>query len=440
MLKKLKWGIHPDTHKVETANKPIENADLPAKVIIPIRQHIGAPAVPVVAKGDHVKKGQLIASAGSAVSSNVHASISGQIIDIANAPHPIHGECLSIIIENDGLDQWADGVLVERKWEELDNSEILEIIKDAGIVGMGGATFPTHVKLLPPKDKKIDTLIINAAECEPFLTVDHRAMLEYPERIATGIKILKKLLSVENVFVGIEDNKMDAIKVMKEALGDTATVVAIPTRYPQGAEKVIINTLIKRKVPPGRLPMDVGVVVQNVATAAAIADAVTSGIPLIERAVTISGGAINEPKNLSLRIGTTFAHALDLCGGFKSEPEKIIMGGPMMGIAQYTSEVPIIKGTSGILVFDKKDVQLNSESACIRCGQCLNACPMNLNPSMLGILGEKAALDEALKDYHLLDCFECGCCSYSCPAKRKNLHYIRYLKKLSADRNAKNNK
>ena len=435
MFGRVKWGIHPKTHKTATANKPIENMKLPQAVIIPVRMHIGAPAEPIVKKGDKVKTGQVIATSSAPVSSNIHSSVSGTVVDILDKPHSIYGQCLSIIIASDGLDRWGEGTSVQRSWEMMGNDQISEIIKNAGIVGMGGAAFPSHIKLCPPKNKKIDALIINAAECEPFLTVDHRIMLEYTQRVATGIKIIKKLLSVENVFIGIEDNKMDAVKAMRDALDEnTAKVVTVATRYPQGAEKIIIKRLLNREVASGKLPMDVGVVVQNVSTAVAICDAVINGTPLIERIITVSGGAIREPKNLKVRIGTTFADVIEFCGGFKRTPEKLIMGGAMMGIAQYTTEVSVIKGTSGILGLSKEDVNHVDQSACIRCGKCVNCCPMNLNPGMLGILSEKGLIDEAKNDYHLLDCMECGCCSFVCPAKRHIVQYIRYAKRLAADK------
>jgi len=432
-----KWGIHPETHKTATADRPIESMKLPEKVIIPIRQHIGAPCEPVVKKGDLVKTGQLIAVGNAAVSSNTHASVSGTVTEIAVKPHPICGEDMAIVIESDGADQWEENIPTNRDWQAMTNEEILSIIKNAGIVGMGGAAFPTYVKLNPPKDKQIDTLIINAAECEPFLTADHRVMLEYAQSVVSGIKIMKKILGVQNIIVGVEDNKMDAVKVMREAFGDLAQVIPMKTQYPQGAEKMIIKTLLQRSVSSGQLPMDVGVVVQNVGTAAAVADAVIKGIPLVERIVTVSGSMIKEPKNLKVRIGTSFADVIAACGGFEGTPGKVIMGGPMMGIAEYTVDVPVIKGTSGILAISVKEAKKMEESPCIHCGKCVSVCPMGLNPSMLSILAEKEIIDEARDEYNIVDCMECGCCSFVCPAKRHIVHHIKYTKKLLADKAAR---
>jgi electron transport complex protein RnfC len=391
-----------------------------------------------VKKGDTVKKGRLIAAGSGPLSSNMHASISGRVAAILNKPHPVYGECQAIVIESDGRDEWDDGVLADRDWRSLDNAALVEIIKNAGVVGMGGAAFPSHVKLAPPKGRKIDTLIINAAECEPFLTADHRIMLEYTRAVRAGILIIKKISGVENVIVGIEDNKMDAVKAIRDVFsGSDVRVVPVPTRYPQGAEKILIKTLTGRAVPPGRLPMDAGVLVQNVSTARAIHNAVEHGRPLIERVVTVSGGAVKTPSNLLLRLGTTFEDALNMCGGFKHQPVKIIMGGPMMGIAQYTAAAPVIKGTSGILALSGADVRHGVESACIRCGRCARACPMGLNPGMLSILGERALAGEARDEHHLLDCVECGCCGFICPAKRNIVHHIRYSKKLCSEKKEK---
>jgi len=429
VLKSFLGGIHPNDNKKYTANKPIEVAPIPDKVFIPVRQHIGAPTSPIVKKGDEVKKGQLIAKSDAFVSANVHSSISGKVVDIAEYPHPGFGKCLTIVIESDGKDEWVEGMPISRNWQDLSDKDMIDIIRDAGIVGMGGATFPSHVKLSPPTDKKVEFFILNGAECEPYLTSDYRSMLEYTDRIVSGVKIIMKILKAEQGFVGIEDNKKDAIEIMEKAFQGTGVqVVSLPTKYPQGAEKMLIKVLTGREVPSGRLPMDVGAVVQNVGTCIAVSDAVERGIPLIQRVTTLSGGALKEPKNLLLRIGTTFKYAIDLCGGFKEEPVKIVMGGPMMGFAQSNLEVPILKGVSGILSLSKSDVNTGTETACIRCGRCLKACPMSLNPSMLSILGQNNLYREAKEDFNLLDCVECGSCVYVCPAKRNIVQYVKYLK------------
>lgn len=436
MLKRFLGGIHPKDSKVYTMDKVIEIPPLPSEVVIPMSQHIGALCTPLVKVGDIVKKGQVIAESDAFMHSPVHASISGEVIKIAEMPHASRVSCLSIVIKNDGLDEWVPGIPMHREWDKLDNAEILDIIKGAGAVGMGGATFPTHIKLSPSKN--IDTFIVNAAECEPYLTADYRMMLEYAERMVTGVKIVMKILDVSKCFVGIEDNKPEAVRAMKEAFkGTSVEVVALPTKYPQGAEKMLIKVLTDREVPSGGLPMDVGVVVQNVGTAISICDAVVSGIPLIERVTTVSGDSIKEPKNLLLRLGTSYEDVIEYCGGFIKTPEKIISGGPMMGMAQFTLDVPVIKGTSGILALSSDVVNSGEESPCIRCGRCVKACPMGLVPSMLSILGERHRFKEAKEEYGLFNCIECGSCVYTCPAKRNIVQYIKYSKAQSLAQSAK---
>ena len=436
MLKSFLGGIHPKDSKRYTMDKTIESPLLPSQVVISMSQHIGVPCTPIVKVGDKVKKGQVIAESDAFMHSPVHAPISGEVIKIAEMPHSSRVNCLSIVIKNDGLDEWVEGIPLNREWDKLEVTEILDIIKGAGTVGMGGATFPTHIKLSP--NKEVDVLIINAAECEPYLTADYRMMLEYTERIVTGVKIAMKILGVNKCFIGIEDNKSEAVKVMKKAFkGTSVKVVALPTKYPQGAEKMLIKVLTNREVQAGGLPMDVGVVVQNVGTTVAICDAVVNGIPLIERVTTVSGDSIMEPKNLSLRIGTSYKEVIDYCGGFSKTPEKIISGGPMMGMAQFTLDVPVIKGTSGILALSSDVVNSGEESPCIRCGRCVKACPMGLVPSMLSILGERHKFKEAKEEYGLFNCIECGSCVYTCPAKRNIVQYIKQLKAQNLAQSAK---
>ena len=434
MAKSFRGGVHPDDRKRYTATKPIEIAPIPEKVIIPVRQHIGAPCSSTVKVGDLVKKGQVIAEAQAFVSSPIHASTSGKVVEIAEYPHPVFGTCLSVVIESDGQDEWVEGLPLQRDWKTLEITEIKEIIRQTGMVGMGGATFPTHVKMAPPAEKPIHTFILNGAECEPFLTADHRVMLEQSERVVTGVQIAMKVLGVTKGYIGIEENKPDAIAAMNKACSGITglEVVALQTKYPQGAEKTLIGVICGTDVPTGGLPMDVGVVVQNVGTVVAIADAVEKGIPLIERVTTVTGGAVVNPKNLLLRIGTTFSQAAALCGGFTEVPAKVIMGGPMMGMAQRTLDVPIIKGTSGILALSQTDVNIGPERPCIRCGRCVDACPMGLIPSMLSIVGERGLFQVAKEEYDLLDCVECGSCVYVCPAKRNIVHYIKLSKAQNA--------
>ena len=354
MFKSFLGGIHPNDGKRYSMDKAIETAPLPQQVVIPMSQHIGAPCTPTVKVGDHVKKGQLIGTSEAFMHADIHSSISGDVVKIDMMPHSGRITCQAVVIKSDGLDEWADGLPMQRDWKTMEKQEILDAIKAAGIVGLGGATFPAHIKLAP--QKPVDVLIINGAECEPYLTADYRLMLEESDRLVTGVQILQKVLGVKTCYIGIEDNKPKAIEALQKAFQgiDGVVVAGLKTKYPQGAEKMLIKVLTGREVPCGGLPMDVGAVVQNTGTTAAIADAVVQGIPIVERITTVSGDAIREPKNLKLRIGTTYREAIEFCGGFSEQPDKLLAGGPMMGMAQFTMDVPVMKGSSGILALTKK--------------------------------------------------------------------------------------
>ncbi|MBI3399070.1 MAG: electron transport complex subunit RsxC [Deltaproteobacteria bacterium] len=426
-LRTFDHGIHPSYNKELTQSKKIEKASLPKKVVIPLQQHIGAPCKPLVKKGDTVIEGQKIGEATTFVTAAVHASISGKVKDIEKLPYPGGGKVLSVIIEGDvTAKEWggAEGIGIEL--ETLSAEALRNIIKEAGIVGMGGAAFPTHVKVSPPKEKKLDAFILNGCECEPYLTSDHRLMVEEPEKVVWGMKALMKAVGVENGFIGVEENKPDAIEVLEKITkGSNIKVITLETKYPQGAEKMLIKAILNRKAPVGKLPMDVGVVVNNVGTAVAVYDAIKYNKPLIERVVTVSGNAVKEAKNLWVRIGTSFEDVLNQCGGITKDGEReVLHGGPMMGISQTILEVPVVKGTSGITVLAGAEIKPNTYQPCIRCASCVEVCPVNLMPYKIGDLGRLYRLDE-FKAWGGLVCIECGCCSYICPSKRPLLHWIR---------------
>lgn len=433
MSYKFHGGVHPLTHKNLTSDVAIKRAFIPKKVVLPLSQHTGSPAEPIVKVGDLVKAGSLIAKPTGFVSSAIHASISGKITAIHNSPTPTSNRVLSIFIESQADDDQEIKIRMNQAAGDLTKEELLSIIRDAGIVGLGGAAFPTHVKLSPAKNKTIDTVILNGAECEPYLTCDQRLMAESPKEILKGLEIIIKILDVKTAYIAIEDNKQPAIYAMEKALRNTQYTIhntklaILHTKYPQGAEKQMIKSVLNRVVPAGGLPMDVGCVVQNVQTAYAIYEAVYLNKPLIERAVTLTGSSLKEPVNIRVRIGTLLKDIVDSIGGFKKEPKKIIMGGPMMGLAQYTLDVPIVKGTSGALFLSKEDVIETKESVCIRCGKCLEVCPMALAPTTLMYRVKREYFSEA-KELGIASCFECGACAYECPAKIPLLDYMKYGK------------
>lgn len=428
-LLSFRGGVHPPHFKEPTARLKIEKANEPKIVTIPLRQHIGAPCEPIVKPGDKVKVGQKIGEATAFVAAPIHSSVSGIVKEVKVKLTP-SGEALCVVIESDGQNTLHESVVPKGDIENLSGEEIKNIIKEAGIVGMGGAGFPTHVKLSPPPEKKIDTIILNGAECEPYLTADHRLMLENPEDIIYGLKAMMKVLNVEKAYIGIEDNKPDAIQSMINAAKDEKgiEIVGLKTKYPQGAEKQLIYACTKREVPSGGLPMDVGVVVNNVGTSAAIANAIKTGMPLIERICTVTGKGIKEPKNLLIKVGTSFKEIIEQCGGYNGMPGKIIMGGPMMGLAQYSDEIPAVKTTSGILVFTPEEAKLPKPKSCIKCGKCVDICPAFLQPLYISAYSLNNMYETAEK-YNALDCIECGSCSFICPSKRPLLQSIRVAKR-----------
>jgi len=423
----FKGGVHPPEKKELSKDSPLENFKIPEKVYLYLVQSAGAPPKLLVEKGQEVKTGQKIAETSSIISSNLHSPITGVVEDITKMFHPILGapSDLLIIKRTDEKDEWD--LLDSIDFEKADSKNLVERIKEAGIVGLGGAAFPTHVKLSPPKE--IDTLIINGAECEPYLTVDHRLMLERTEDLITGIRIIMKILKVKRAIIGVETNKRDAIDTLNRFAGNGIEIAPLKTKYPQGAEKQLIKAILNREVPSGGLPMDVKVVVQNVGTAIAIKEAVVDGKPLIERGLTITGEGVKTPKNIVARIGTPIEELIEFAGGYNGTVEKVILGGPMMGIAVPNTSIPTMKGTSGIVVLTREVTGSLYTRNCIRCGRCIEACPMNLRPNVLYKLVKMKRYDDAVNE-GLLDCIECGSCAYICPSKIDHVRHLKLGKKV----------
>ena len=421
-------GVHPSDNKEWSKAKAIEPMELPDVVTIPLAQHIGAPAAAIVAKGDVVKVGQKIAEATGFMSANIHAPISGTVTAVDMQPNGQGLRQMMISIKRDG-DEWAEGIDLSTdivKECNLSSGEIIARIKEAGIVGMGGATFPTHVKLSIPDGKKAEILIINGVECEPYLTSDYRTMLERGEELLIGTSILMKAVSVEKAVIGVENNKPDAIKHLAElAKGYSGIEIkALKTMYPQGGEKQLIAAITGREVPSGALPIDVGAVVQNASTAVAVYEAVQKNKPLIERVVTVTGKSVKSPKNLLARVGTPISTLLEAAGGLPEDARKVINGGPMMGRAMVNLDAPVTKGTSGVLVMSGEEAERQPASQCIKCAKCVSACPMGLEPYLISKMSRRQ-MWEPLEAEHIADCIECGCCMFTCPANLPLLDYIR---------------
>lgn len=438
--KTFKRGIHPlhssGSGKRPTKNVPIEEY-ISDSVVIPMAMNIGAPAVPCVKKGDHVKIGQVIGEAAGFMSVPVHASISGEVTAVEMIPYTGPAPVMAVSIKNDFNEEWVD-LLPLGSSETVDPAKVIPAIRDAGIVGLGGASFPTHVKLSLKPDQMCDTIIVNGAECETHLTADHRLMLERGVRIVDGLRAVMRALNVENGVIAIEDNKPDAIENMKKASAgrEGVRVQALKTKYPQGGEKQLIEAVTGRQVPSGGLPIAVHVIVLNASTCAAIADAVIDGRPLISRVTTVTG-CVNTPKNLLLRIGTRAEDAIGACGGFSCEPGKIFFGGAMTGICIPDISVPMIKSTGGIVVFNEEEAKSKEESPCIRCGRCVAACPIGLNPYRIKVAADASRFEEA-KAMHVMDCILCGSCAFVCPSRRWLTPSFKFAKdKIAADAKAK---
>lgn len=422
-----KGGVHPEENKF-SAGSPIKVLPLPEAVVIPVSQHIGAPAEPIVSKGDKVKTGQLIAKSKGYVSANIHSSVTGTVAKVEKMMGSSGYKQLAISITVTG-DEWAEGIDTGTTFNgniDATSAGIIQKTMDAGVVGLGGAAFPSHIKLSVPKGKKADILIINGVECEPCLCSDHRLMLEKGSEILAGTQLIMKALNVTKAIIGIENNKPNAIKHLESLIRffEGTGVAVLEVKYPQGGEKQLIKALLNREVPSGGLPVDVGTVVHNVGTAFAVYEAVQKNKPLIERVVTVTGKNIKEPSNFLVRIGTPVADLIEAAGGLPEDTGKILNGGPMMGKALHTIDVPVTKGTSGIVVIPSDESARKPVLNCIRCTKCVTVCPMGLEPYLLQAATEKKAW-ELVENERVLDCMECGSCSYICPSGRQLLDYIR---------------
>ncbi|MEJ2152110.1 MAG: electron transport complex subunit RsxC [Gemmatimonadota bacterium] len=413
----FRHGVHPADSKHLTENVPIRRMGFPREVVLPLRQHAGKPARLLVARGDKVERGDKIAAADGFISAPVHASATGTVADVELWPHPdgSMAEVVRITVERYSP-QIPRPRLVPR-WEGLSPKEVVTAVQEAGDVGLGGAAFPTHVKLSPPPDADVELLIVNGAECEPYLTTDHRTMAEYPERVHFGTRVMMQCLGVDRAVIGVEKNKPDAIDVLNKTIPDDLDITILPltVKYPQGAEKMLIKAITGREVPSGKLPMHVGVIVQNAGSIATIAEVFETGLPLVERIVTVTGPGVKRPSNLIVPVGSKLRDVLDFCDGLTDDVTEVLFGGPMMGAPQTDLDVPIIKGTTGVVVLTRAETERHPAYPCIHCGRCLDACPVFLNPQLLGSLAQVGRYEE-MEGSHLADCMLCGACSYVCPS------------------------
>ncbi len=413
----FRHGVHPADSKHLTENVPIRRMGFPTEVVLPLRQHAGKAARLLVARGDKVERGDKIAAADGFISAPVHASATGTVAGVELWPHPdgSMAEVVRITVERYSP-QIPRPRLVPR-WEGLSPKEVVSAVQEAGVVGLGGAAFPTHVKLSPPPDADVELLIVNGAECEPYLTTDHRTMAEYPERVHFGTRVMMQCLGVDRAVIGVEKNKPDAIDVLTATIPDDLDITILPltVKYPQGAEKMLIKAITGREVPSGKLPMHVGVIVQNAGSIATIAEVFETGLPLVERIVTVTGPGVKRPSNLIVPVGSKLRDVLDFCGGLTDDVTEVLFGGPMMGAPQTDLDVPIIKGTTGVVVLTRAETERHPVYPCIHCGRCLDACPVFLNPQLLGSLAQVGRYEE-MEASDLADCMLCGACSYVCPS------------------------
>ena len=410
-------GVHPPTRKELTEKLPIRRMPFPEEVVLPVRQHAGKPAKIIARRGDRVERGDVLAVADGFISAPVHASAAGTVVAIEQWPHPDGSTALAIRIAVARFSAQVPRPRMVPDWHTLSPAEVVQAVQDAGVVGLGGAAFPTHVKLSPPKDQKVSLVLINGAECEPYLTTDHRSMVEYPERVHFGIRIMMHALGVTRAVIGVEKNKPDAIEALRARAPSDLDVTVLPltVKYPQGAEKMLIRSVLGIEVPSGKLPLSVGVVVQNVGSAAMIGEVFETGLPLVERIVTVTGHGLRRPANLIVPVGTKLRDLLDCCGGLTDDAAEIVFGGPMMGLPVADLNTPILKGTTGVVVLTKSEVRRQVSYPCIHCGYCVEACPVFLDPQHLGSLA-LAGRHADMEPQHLADCVLCGSCSYVCPS------------------------
>lgn len=426
-LRTFRGGIHPPYRKEATAGKATVEISLPDEVVIPLQQHVGAPNNPTVAVGDRVEAGQKVGESDAFISAPVHSSVSGTVKAIEDRKNFTGASVKSVVISVDANQpaKWTD----KKNVEDATPEQIRDAAKEAGLVGLGGAAFPTFVKLSPPKDKPIDTVLINGCECEPFLTCDHRLMLERPEDLINGLKLMMKAVGASKGVIGVEENKMDAadLLISKVCSEPSLDVVVLEVKYPEGAEKMLIDAVTGRRVPPGKLPSEVGVLVQNVQTAVALYDAVAMGKPIVDRVITVTGPGARQPGNVLVKVGTPISHVIEQCGGLAGDVAKVVIGGPMTGWAQKDLSAAVVKGTSGVLALTREVVDTNTEQKCVGCGKCIDTCPMFLTPNYIVKHAKRGQWDLADK-FGARDCFECGCCSYVCPASIPHVGYVRQAK------------